>query len=482
MTPSLDALLTLSLQASIKAALIALLVALVLQLLGRHLSPGLRYGLWLLVPARLALPVAPASDWSLFRGDAFSGVEASGWIPGLGVLPETAGGAATAADAGGWSLDGGMALVVLWALGTLLYASWLLVGAVRLRRLVLAASPLRDDRAQRLLQGCRHRLGIRRLVELRSVGGASNLGGPGVYGWVRPKILLPEGLEQRLDDDQLRHVLLHELTHLRRHDGPVRLLASLLVALHWFNPAAHWALRRMAAECELACDDQVLRHLDAGERRAYGHTLLSLSSPALRPAALPAFARASNQELKRRIIMIARFRRPSWRSALLGTAIFAVLTFATLTDLPVQADNTGAATSAEDMEKQKQTIETVRNVGTALFAWLTDQEDAATEAQEPPGGELPWSQCQAVSAEELENLLVPLYIQELPTQDGWGHPLEFCVNREATYMVIALRSPGRDGEYEHATYPIGPFQAAEVDHDVVWSDGFFVRWPAKPES
>lgn len=494
---SLEALLPLSLQASFKAALIALVVALVLQVLGRHLSPGVRYGLWLLVPARLALPVAPVSEWSLFRGEALAGLQNGAQIPGLGTLPEAIDTVVAASPAGDWSFDIGLVLLTLWGVGALLQVGWLAVGEVRLRRLVAAAPMLGDERALRLLRECRQRLGVRQQVELRSVAGGSAFAGPGIYGWLRPKILLPVGLERCLDDNQMRHLLLHELTHLRRHDGPVRRLASLLVALHWFNPAAHWALRRMAAECELACDAQVLRLLDADERRAYGHTLLTLSVPASCPTALPAFARTPKRELKRRITMIASFRRPSLSSALLGLALFAVFAFATLTDLPIEA-STGQASSAEatstpatstpatedsvaeTIEKQKKTIENVRTVGTAMFAWLTDQDNALTEAQDPPNGELPWSQCKAVSSGELEQLLVPKYLRELPTEDGWGHPLEYCIDQQASYMVIALRSPGRDGTYEATTYTIGAFPPPEVDHDVVWSDGFFVRWPGKP--
>ncbi|MDY7095751.1 MAG: M56 family metallopeptidase [Acidobacteriota bacterium] len=484
---SLDLLLPLALKASLKAALIALVVALVLRLLGRHLSPGVRYGLWLLVPARLALPVAPVSEWSLFRGEAFAGLQtggqAGGWIPGLGDLPEAIGAVVAASPASGWSFDGRLTLLALWGAGALLHLSWLAVGEVRLHRLVAAAPALADERALRLLRECRHRLGIRQQVELRSVDGGSSSQGPGIFGWLRPKVLLPQSLVRHLDDVQLRHLLLHELTHLRRLDGPVRRLASLLMALHWFNPAAHWALRRMAAECELACDAQVLKLLDAGERRAYGHTLLSLSVPSSYPTALPAFSRTSKRELKRRITMIARFQPPSLRSAALGLTIFAVLAFATLTDLPAQAgtaESPGTDAGAEDIEKQKQTIENVRTVGTAMFAWLTDQDNALTEAQDPPDGKLSWARCKAVTAEELEELLVPAYLQELPTEDGWGHPLEYCIDEQATYMVIALRSPGRDGTYEDTTYSIGAFLPPEVDHDVVWSDGFFVRWPGKP--
>ena len=51
----------------------------------------------------------------------------------------------------------------------------------------------------------------------------------------------------------------HELAHLRRRDLFKQVAASLVIALHWFNPLAWWAARRMRVEGEMAVDARVLR-------------------------------------------------------------------------------------------------------------------------------------------------------------------------------------------------------------------------------
>lgn len=54
-------------ETSWQASVLVALVLLVQWLFGRKLAPRWRYGLWLLVVARLALPVAPESPLSVFN-------------------------------------------------------------------------------------------------------------------------------------------------------------------------------------------------------------------------------------------------------------------------------------------------------------------------------------------------------------------------------------------------------------------------------
>lgn len=470
---------------SLKATLVALLVVAVQRLAGRRLPASLRYGLWSLVLARLALPVLPESPFSLLR----AGAAAGDLLPGLGPLPASriappasselalGGGLRTLLD--GWLVGAGAGLLLgIWSLGVIVYLGRRARAALRLRRALRRARPLDDPATAELLARCRERLGIRRHVTLCVTPAVST---PALCGILRPHILLPAALAGELDRARLEHVVLHELAHLSRWDGAVFHLATLLVGLHWFNPAAHWMLRRMTTDCELACDARVLSRLPAAARAAYGHTLLQLSLPRLRPALLAlSFAGTPKRDLERRIAMIASFRKPTRAWTLAGLALFAALAAVALTDLPAVAAPADGA-SADDLERQKQTIAATRAIGTAMFAYLKDEHAGEVEAEEPPGGVVDWSRCEPITHGRLSAKLVPTYVDELPAADGWGHRFEFCLAPTAPYLVLGVRSPGRDGVYDDSSYASGAFRAHDVDRDVVWSDGYFVRWPGPIE-
>jgi len=139
-----------------------------------------------------------------------------------------------------------------------------------------------------------------------------------------------------------------------------------------------------------------------------------------------------------------------------------------------------------DVQAQKRTVADIRNTGTAMFSWLTDQvgAGAAGQSQTEKGTQtVSLTQYSPISHEELEKLLVPEYIQAIPKTDGWGHPYEFYLNVEdpLAQQVLGIRSPGRDGEYSSTDYVVGPFTPESFDEDIVWTDGFFLRWPQAPK-
>jgi len=93
---------------------------------------------------------------------------------------------------------------------------------------------------------------------------------PALYGIIKPKIILPMEYEA----SELKYILLHERAHMKRKDNFIRLLALVVVCLHWFNPLAWLMLKLLYSDIELACDELVLSKCNEAERKEYAYTLL----------------------------------------------------------------------------------------------------------------------------------------------------------------------------------------------------------------
>ncbi len=173
------------------------------------------------------------------------------------------------------------------------------------------------------------------------------------------------------------------------------------------------------------------------------------------------------------------------RYSLLGTSLLLTLLCTAVTP---GAARGGEAKATHEME-QARAVADLRNVGTAMMSWLTDQvsgDTALVDLEESEGtslrivmkeGEEPVSYT-PISHALLQALLEPRYIQVIPEWDPWGHPYEFFLNGNLLgASVLAIRCAGRDGEFATEPYPVGGFDADDLDQDIVWADGYFVRWP-----
>ena len=96
---------------------------------------------------------------------------------------------------------------------------------------------------------------------------------PAVYGIFGHRIVLPASLA----GTDLKYIIGHERTHVRRHDNLWRLLGFITAAIHWFNPLSWIFLRAFLAELELACDETAVSGYDAQERKDYARALLNAS-------------------------------------------------------------------------------------------------------------------------------------------------------------------------------------------------------------
>ncbi len=191
--------------------------------------------------------------------------------------------------------------------------------ARRLRRRPLVSDPT----VLGLFEECRQVAGVRPSL---AVVETPEVDSPALFGCFRVKLLLPPRMAATFSPAELRHVFLHELSHVRRGDVPVNWLMTVVQIAHWFNPVIWFAFSRMRADRELACDALALSLVKEEENQPYGQTIIKLLESLARPAAVPGLVGIleDKNQMKRRINMIAQFKKTS-RWSVLAASLFAGL-------------------------------------------------------------------------------------------------------------------------------------------------------------
>ena len=134
---------------------------------------------------------------------------------------------------------------------------------------------------------------------------------PGARGWLRPCVVLPEGLSEQLSEAELSAMVAHELAHIVRRDNLSAAVARVIVSAFWFHPLVWWIERRMLMEREAACDELVLAH-GAG-REDYISAILKVCGLSFTGTSGYAGATGSNLQSRMEQIMTAGIDLPSSR-------------------------------------------------------------------------------------------------------------------------------------------------------------------------
>ena len=263
-----------------------------------------------------------------------------------------------------WSLGadptplGGQTLVLLalvWALGVAGLTAWRWKEWRALSRLVRVSTRLDHGREVRLLRGITRSRTRPQQIEILQCDSTLE---PAVLGIVRPKLLWPVGLSDRLSDPELESILAHEACHVDRRDNLRALVQMVVEHVFWFHPLVWWLGTRLVDARELACDEEVLQM--GTDNRSYAQGILKVCGFYLR-APLTLVAGVGGSDLAARIERIVTGPRPrpvSVPARLLLAGVLAltigaplVLGAASAQRGPVRAESANASAAEQDKEK-----------------------------------------------------------------------------------------------------------------------------------
>lgn len=286
--------------------------------LWRRLPKKLFYVLWttltlrLLIPFSAGLPLLPARD------------EAVTLVPGGAVLHRAGFSVTAVTEADVLSVTEGNspdALIALYIAIAAAMAVYFVIGHIRGLRKYRFSLPVPRTETAEMTSA----LGIKR-VYIRSCRGAS----PAAFGIFVPTVILPE-------EKVSRHILAHELVHIRRHDPLLLTLLSAALCIHWANPAV-WLMYSLARrDMELSCDEEAVRVFRIPPKD-YAMTLIYMEEQRS-----DRFAAFGKKPVAERIEQLIKGAVPMNRAAVIMAAIVSGLSFTSLEHAPSAADENVAA-------------------------------------------------------------------------------------------------------------------------------------------
>lgn len=300
-----------------------------------NLSSRMQYNLWFLLLGLLAVPFIPFRligfpqifSWlgSLRSSPASSTATAMGEAVGIHPIGNT-----------DWMNDfalsvnsvtpsiAGYILLGIWIVGIFAMIILVIKSSLRLRNLEKSAHPLQNPEVRRLYYRCLEEMGIHRNIPIYST---AFLKSPIIVGLLKPCIYLPIHLISDYNESDMRYILLHELQHYKHKDAIANYLMNFAGVLYWFNPFVWFALREMRNDREVACDTSVLKMLEEDDYEDYGNTLINfIEKVSFSPFPFAASLSGNMKQMKRRIINIASYEKPTFCKKLKGMTAFILTT------------------------------------------------------------------------------------------------------------------------------------------------------------
>lgn len=186
---------------------------------------------------------------------------------------------------------------LVWATGVVLLGIRLLGGGILAASIRRRARPVLNESAAKVAS--RLQADLHRPVPV-SLLQSEHVEAPVVIGWLRPALILPTDVADRLTPGMIAAVLAHEFAHIERRDYVANVVQSIAELLLFFSPAVAWMSRSIREAREYCCDDAAVHR--CGDPKHYVQALTTLASLATVNTVRPALGAAGPR-------LIARVRR-----------------------------------------------------------------------------------------------------------------------------------------------------------------------------
>lgn len=203
-------------------------------------------------------------------------------------------------------------LSAIWLFGFIFLLILFSLSYLKLYREFQSSLPIENDIAAGWLCGRRSK----RNIKIRQ---SDLISSPLTYGILKPVILMPKQTDWK-NKEQLKYVLMHEYTHIKRFDALTKLILISALCIHWFNPFVWVMYILFNRDIELSCDELVVKAFGDDTKAEYAMTLISMAEKRSGTAAICSFSKNAIEE---RISSVMKIRKYSIIT--IFTAVFIVI-------------------------------------------------------------------------------------------------------------------------------------------------------------
>ncbi len=217
-------------------------------------------------------------------------------------------------------------VTLIWLAGLLLLTGFGIEKRIRFHRQLSAlCTPVHCANTTRIFLEVKSELHIRKNVGLKWNPAIHT---PMLTGLFSPCVILPA---RKMDDECLRMVFLHELSHYKRGDLWVKAFSLAIAALHWFNPLCYILVNAIDKQCELALDERLVQKMSHEEKRKYGLTILEAAEPVEKKLPLLTTAMSMKKsEVEKRLRHLFLYKKMKKSATAISIAAILLLTSASV--------------------------------------------------------------------------------------------------------------------------------------------------------
>lgn len=225
---------------------------------------------------------------------------------------------------------------IVWCAGVILIALFFVISYLRCLIEFRTALPVHNHYVEKWLA----ERPLKRPILVRQ---SDRISAPLTYGILRPVILMPKKIDWK-NEKQLQYVLSHEYVHIHRYDTVTKLIATLALCIHWFNPFVWVMYILFNRDIELACDESVIRQF--GEKSKSAYSLMLINMEATKSGLLPFCNNFSKNAIEERITAIMKTKKITVFSLVLASII--VVGVSTAFTTSAQANNINPTSEGQE--------------------------------------------------------------------------------------------------------------------------------------